>query len=179
MKIVRKKTNLPNSWSDLPSLKDVKLEANIRLGSSKLLCKVLVFKNQTQLRRFWRDLRNETIPRECRAISCPLMVEVVGVMQTWIEVDPAFFEIICLSVTDLDSEVIVHEAVHAAFAYHNRVKRKKIWPDVDEQMEECICYPAGLIAASINDMLHKHKLYDEYIEHRNKFRKRSSRAVKA
>lgn len=73
-------------------------------------------------------------------------------------VDPVYFCVIGLVRGAISMEAICHEAVHAAYAYTNRV-RTLSWPGSQDSPEENLCYPAGRIAAEINRKLWKHDLY--------------------
>lgn len=74
-------------------------------------------------------------------------------------VDPIYFCIMGLVASELCFEVICHEAIHAGFCYAKRVRHRNIWFDVHDLDEEHVCYPAGIIAATINRICFKHDLY--------------------
>lgn len=73
-----------------------------------------------------------------------------------IETDARYFSVIGLSLP-ITTEIVLHEAVHAAYAYERRVKRMP-WEPYKSFDEERICYPAGKIADAILRFANQKKL---------------------
>lgn len=167
-------TKLPLDWSQHPRARGVVAEFDVRPHRGRLALKVLVFKSPKEMAHNARHMLGlDTLtPRlkegntigECQGFVNPLSVFVEkwdrnGKLQyAYAEVDKRYFAVMGLVVTSLRSDVIVHESVHAAFAYAKRVKN-----DWDGRAlsfdEEEVCYPAGEIAQAINNQLHTLGLY--------------------
>ena len=171
----RQITRLPRCWSAHPKAKGVVAEFDIKpRPRGKLALKVLVFEDPAVMARNAKNMLgyDSFAPRlidgnkvyDCHGFVNPLCTTHEkwgsdGVVEyMFVEVDQRYFAVMGLVVTRLDTETVVHESVHAAFAYAKRVKC-----DWDQRAlsfdEEEICYPAGAIATAINNELHKRGLY--------------------
>lgn len=166
MKIIHRKKHLPRDFSGLPGGEGLVYQAEIKVTPrARLAAKLLVFKSNAALRKFWRSGLKQP----------PLCGQTMGVVQalarTWekrdaegnlidtcTECDPRYFCIIALIQTELWLEYVSHEAGHAAFAYAKRAK-KDFWPHSLDNHEEQFCYPLGRITKGIHDELCKSGLY--------------------
>jgi len=174
---MRKKvtTRLPRCWSEHPKAKDILAEFDIRpREGSRLALKVLVFKDsRTMAYNAFHMLGQDTLSPQLvegndvgdvRGFVNPLVVTHEkwardgSLEYAFVEVDKRYFAVMGLSGADLCTEHVVHESVHAGFAFAKRVKC-----DWDGRAlafdEEEVCYPAGAIATAINNELHKRGLY--------------------
>lgn len=162
MKVVRA-TNLPLWWGPFEGLV---FQANIKVSAgSKLIMKLLVFKNKTKLQQFWKnDLsHSKNLGRYCVEAVNQLATECIdfnGEKETCrSEVDKRFFCVMGLCLGNLSMEIICHESVHAGLAYARRVGKMSPFKNGMDMEEEYICYPAGRIAGEINRILHENNLY--------------------
>jgi hypothetical protein len=167
MQVLLKKKLLRRDWSRHPAAKGLLLEHDIGVGHGRLRAKLLVFRNCTALRRFWRDaLGRPDLGRCCRGAVNGMFIEVHEYrkrqpVRTYLECDPRYFCVIGLVRGYLSMEIISHEAVHAGFNYAKR-KSRTPWDEQAQHMdEEAICYPSGRIAAEINRVIHMAGLYDK------------------
>jgi hypothetical protein len=178
VRVRHSKTPLPTTWINHPALGDsIIAEADMKITPrGRLWAKLLVFKDSDGLEHFWdkglgRSLAGDADisgKRKGRTVGCvsALATEIwstetdTATTKKFIEVDPRYFCVIGLVETHLKMEVICHEATHAGFAFFNRHKRdywvKRANNDFNE---EDVCYPTGLIAASINRFLYDKGLY--------------------
>jgi len=160
---------LPRVWNTHPKAKvgDIVGEAEIRVSPySRIRAKLLVFKSNAGMRRFFKNvLDNHTACKRTLGMCCPLTVEHIKFRKNkpdqmiW-EVDPYFFCVVALIQGHLKMEIITHESVHAGFAYAARQNQKQ-WQKGDVLDEEEVCYPAGRIAYGINLFLHNEGLYEK------------------
>lgn len=134
------------------------------VSGSRLRAKVLVFERVTDLRKFWKEHVISYPLGKCFAAVTGRMTEVQTVKAdgSWKrrvgELDRRYFCVIGLARRHLETEVIVHESVHAGFCYAKRAA-KKPWLEVGDFDEEEICYPAGRVAHKLNHWLHAAGLY--------------------
>lgn len=172
--IVRRNTwALPRVWSgNIPHAGKALRIANITLlPGARLKMKLLVFKNQADLRKFHVAL-DRLRSGKCNYPAGEILNKgTVGFVtalahadygETILNVDPVYFACMCLSAEDLDFEVVCHESVHAAFAYMNRAQGRSPWAKVygkETMPEEPLCYPAGRIAHYVNKFLNDEGLY--------------------
>lgn len=139
--------------------------------------KLLVFKNNRDLRNFWKKaLGKGDLGTGCRGAVNGLASEVIqfredGSESRFMEVDPRFFCVMGLVVTHLGMEIITHEAVHAGFNYAKRVKRRDLWHGAKDLDEEEVCYPSGRIASGVNKLLRESGLYAIYEKRMTRSRK--------
>lgn len=174
---MRKKvtTRLPRCWSAHPKASGIVAEFDVcpRKGSP-LACKVLVFKDAKTMARNAKYMLGfaSLTPKlvdgntlgECRGFVNPLSATCEkwardgSLEYAYVEVDKRYFAVMGLTADAVCTEHVVHESVHAGFAYAKRVKC-----DWDARAlsfdEEEVCYPAGVIAVAINNELHKRGLY--------------------
>ena len=170
MRVVCCKEPLPRRWKEAYAGCDKALmERDIKLGT--LYLKLLVFRNRTELRRFW-DFAEPTkygggLGRNACAAVGALQCELQrytsgGDAESAMEVDKRYFAVMGLVKEYLGVEVIAHECVHAAFAYAKRLGPKTPWAKaVDGLDEEAVCYPAGrlgrMVVTALNDAgMYKH-----------------------
>jgi hypothetical protein len=157
--IIRLNTpTLPRDWSTMAGSENLLFQTDIAVSpASTLRAKTLLFENLDGMNRFWRlALERPPLSKDTMAVCNPLTVEVhfskvkgKPQRQPELRVDPRYFCVIGLVNEHLSREFIVHESVHAAFAYSRRVRGKHRWFDDDKDGEERICYPAGRIASDI------------------------------
>lgn len=173
--MLRKKfsdTPIPRSFRKQSDAYKIVKEFDIKVtGRGRMALKLLIFKNPKDMCLFWkktlgRDLGG-SIKKGYEAQGCvsALMHDVESYAnpdkpQKWSEVDPNYFAIMGLCLSHLRPETIVHEAVHAAYAYEKR-HIGMFWVDKDELDEERIAYPAGRISKSIFRILREHNLIDD------------------
>lgn len=149
---------MPRSWeaTGLKHQSDIKV-----LPNSRLRAKVLFFTKQRDLVEFWKSISPHLSMKGAWAVVTRLAFTKAsfdGVRERVVEmVDPRYFCVMGFCIKHLSMEVITHEAVHAAYAYASRVKYP--WPNASENDEELVCYPAGRIAAAINRVCHRERLY--------------------
>jgi hypothetical protein len=165
MKVRHSKTPIPHCFRQHPAGADILVEADIGVtGRRAMQAKLLVFKTPAALRRFWRDgLGKADLGKGClgavTALACEVLIFEPGNRETtFLEVDPRYYCVIGLTVDNLNMEVVVHEAMHAGFAYAKRHARN-FWVEDGPLDEESVCYPSGKIAAAINRFLHDKGLY--------------------
>jgi hypothetical protein len=164
VRFIANKRGLPRSFAGHPKAKGLVTEADIwphRCG--RIAAKLLVFDRAVSLRKFWNQAVKRDLGRGCVGAVNSLLEERVNFSSSpkgvsTLHGDPTYFCLIGLAVGHLTTEIIAHEAVHAAFAYEKRVSLNP-WGDVGDFDEERVAYPAGRIAAAIHDHLSKHQLY--------------------
>jgi hypothetical protein len=121
---------------------------------------LIIFKNPTALQRAWRKLRLDSLGRGCVGVVHQLAY--TAKERTEMHVDPRYFAIMGLAVTHLGTEVITHESVHAGYAYAKRVWERNLWVGAKHLDEENVCYPAGLIARGIVNVLYDNHLVERF-----------------
>jgi hypothetical protein len=160
---------LPTDWSTLSGSEGIVFSGDVTVSiHSRLKAKILVFRDLAALQRFWRlGLGHRKPPDDTvRAVVNDLSSIVTfhppkgsaRIPPIW-QIDPVYFCVAGFVLGNLKMEYITHESVHAAYAYASRVAGRQSWPD-KEDPEEHVCYPAGLIASAINQLFHRHRLYD-------------------
>lgn len=139
------------------------VDRDFAVTKGRLRCKMLVFKDIRSMARFVERTMNWKVGNTAHALTMELgnTVEPESGPE-YMEVDRRYFAMVCFCAKYLSAEVISHEAVHVAFAYDRRVRRKDLWSDMDENSDEAICYPAGIAANQINKILHNTGMYDIY-----------------
>ena len=162
-------SNLPSKWSEVPGVKGLVAEGDVRVLKSRVKAKVLIFDSSKNLRHFWKKvLGRSELGKGCLGAVNSMRVEVVDAKTLEYkrtEVDKTYFCIIGLIKDHLTMNIITHEAVHAAFSYDNRFGKKNRFredfgeDDLDNMgFQEGIAYPTGFIASGIVDLSRKHKL---------------------
>jgi len=123
----------------------------LRVDSSRLRCRVLVFPTRGTLRAFWKAAFLSDPGPSVLGVTSTLAVEVSRPRNTHVdpvmEVDARYVSLTGLTVPDLTLEVVAHECGHAAHAYRWRVGLRKRWPDDNE--EEQLCYPLGRLVSQL------------------------------
>lgn len=159
---------LPRDWSTLPGSEGLIFQGDVAVSKrSSLRAKVLLFRDLESMGRFWRlGLGRPALSHDTLAVSNPLTVtvhfcKVKGKPQRppEVRVDPRYFCALGFAKGALTPEFIIHESVHAGFAYSRRVRGKHEW--LDDNEEERVCYPAGRIADGIIRMFSKEGLFNE------------------
>lgn len=129
---------------------------------SRLLAKVIVFKNMTAMRAAFKKYFDSELGNGCMAAVHDLAREVVsfreGEESKHLEVDKKYYCVIGFTLEYLNMEIICHECVHAGYAYEKRVRRD-VWAPINSIDEERVAYPAGKLARQINKWLWKNNLY--------------------
>lgn len=159
MKTRHSERGLPRTFCALPGAEKAVLVGDVRVTRcSRLSMKLLVFERKRDLHRFWKDgLGSGGLSGDCIGAVFDPSIEVVRVAKDGTEsdhrrlVDPTYFAIMGLIRTRLELEVVVHESVHAAFAYMRRAGGR-MWPNSDNP-EEWVAYPAGKIASGVMALL--------------------------
>jgi hypothetical protein len=160
---------LPSDWSTLSGSEGIVFSGDVRVSSrSRLRAKILVFRDLADLQRFWRlGLGHRKPPEDTVQAVVNGLTSIITfhspkgspkIPPVW-QIDPVYFCVAGFVLGNLNMNCITHESVHAAYAYARRVAGRKSWPD-KEDPEEHVCYPAGRIAAAINQLFHRHRLYD-------------------
>lgn len=125
-------------------------------STSRLCAKLLIFNNRKHLRQFWqRVLSQPKLPGNTLGVVNGLIAEVSEGKTSfhYLSADPRYYCVIGLVRDFLYTEIITHEAVHAAFCYAKRVKRTPWDKEVLKMDEEAIAYPAGKIARAITNLI--------------------------
>lgn len=130
-------------------------------GRSRLRAKLLLFDDVPNLREFWKRKLHQEIPDALAAVSRLSVSQYVfdgkgGERYAYEVYDPRYYCVIGLSVPNLTVEVLMHEAVHAGFAWAKRAKRSPWDACALELDEEAVCYPAGQVANDVLFALQKH-----------------------
>lgn len=126
----------------------------------RLRVKLLVFERPACMRRFWvkyiypfDGLSPGTLGAVSR-LSCSV-ISAGREQREYEEYDPRYLCVIALCRKHITVEIVMHEAVHAGFAWAKR-KVRAPWDacslDLDE---ESVCYPAGRIASDMCYALEK------------------------
>lgn len=172
MRVKHSKTSLARELINGPHGGYIQREFNIAITPhGRLRLKLLLFRNSRELMLFWKKGLNRDLGSivkkdyKAQGVVSAMMYDVesyrnAGKVQKWAEVDPNYFAVMGLCLTDLSMEIITHESVHAAYAYEKR-HRGQFWVNKDELDEEHIAYPAGRIAAAVNRVLYRNNLYQE------------------
>lgn len=148
---------LPSKWSGHSKAEGLVAEADIAVSKrGRLKAKLLVFRSQTAMRKFWRIAMGHDLGSGCFGA-------VNGLAGEWsdgrVQVDRRYFCVIALCRRHLSMEVISHESVHAGYCYAKR-QRRDIFGSVFDFDEERVAYPAGRIAAAINRFCFARGLYE-------------------
>lgn len=153
---IRVTSRLPAVWN----VPEAVAQANIRVNDGRLRAKLLVFKNPTQLRKYWLRMSGQNLGRGClgavNALAYP-SITFPGGRET-IKVDARFFCVIGLVKDHLTMRIITHESVHAGFCFAKRNARSWWDAQASEFDEEPIAYPAGEIGREIVIALTRLKL---------------------
>jgi hypothetical protein len=160
---------LPRCWRKHPKAKGLKLlmEADVSLAKSRLKAKLLVFNSRKDMAAWWRTVLECPLSGNFGAAVSPLIQEHQKTNKDgsdgvrWMTADPRYFCVMGFIKKWLHTEYIVHESVHAGYVYAKRVKRSPWNAEAMGMDEELVCYPAGIIAARVNYILHKHALYED------------------
>jgi len=161
MKVRYSKTPLPRYWGDTMKGADRALGLwDIRVtGGSRLFMKMAMFRNNRDLRYFWRHaLGSSDLCSRTRGCVRNLATEVTDYSKgpdakPFMEVDPRYFAVMGLIQGHTNDEILCHEAVHAAFAYAKRVGHRNLWAGARTLDEEMICYPAGRIMRFVKNAI--------------------------
>lgn len=164
MRLTHSKPPLPRTFTRHPKAKGIELEKDLKIGASRLRAKLLIFKTRLHLRTFWRDvLHKSDLGRRCYGAVNGLVCEVqtVGkngnVTNKKLVADARYFCVIGLVKHCMSAEIVTHEAIHAGFCYAKRIKRSPWDTEALRMDEETVAYPAGEIAAKINDVMWRNK----------------------
>lgn len=162
MRIVHAKRALPRCFKNHPAGKEIVAEVDLASSRrSRLRAKLLLFPHPTALQRFWLKALGYKLGRYALGAVNSLSREIhygPKLERRRVEVDPRYACIIGLAQSKLSMEIIVHESVHAGFAFAKR-HRGDFWLGPNAFDEENICYPAGAIAGAINRFLQDNRLY--------------------
>jgi len=155
--ICHKFKSLPHDWSTLPGWQDVSFSTEFSISHDpSLYLKALIFKDRLSMRRFWRvALESSRLTKKTAAV-CTTLSSIVTYSEQkgkpqlppLRKVDARYFAVLGFVQGDVTMEHIVHESVHAAYAYSHRVRNRLEWPDSHEPEEE-VAYPAGHIASKL------------------------------
>lgn len=157
MRVKHNDCPIPKRFMLHPGGENIRHELDIWVtGGARIKLKVLIFKKPKDLCMFWkktlgRDLGgSQRKGYETQGCVSALMNDVESYadpkkVRKWSEVDPNYFAVMGLCLDFLTPEVLIHECVHAAYAYEKR-RKGMFWIDKDEIDEEHIAYPTGRIA---------------------------------
>lgn len=150
---------IPRNFSKLAPYIFGEWDVGLSAGS-RLCAKVLLFENNHDLCRFWKESlgKSELCKKTSAAVNALQCHCISSTGKEYMECDPRYFCVMGFIRGRLGMEIITHESVHAGFAYAKRVKHKK-WPNSLECDEESVCYPAGRIASTINRAFRKEGIY--------------------
>lgn len=160
----RTKQIVPRCFGDHPECVNLLAEFDVTPARTRLKAKVLVFKDNKSLRRFWKKCLDcdDICRKTCGAVHDlgwqVIQFEKGKPDRHFYETDSRYFCVIGLLAGHLTMEVLTHECGHAAFALVTRA-RCKTWARNEELEEEQVCYPLGQIASAINHHLHAKGLY--------------------
>lgn len=164
MRLVCSKTSLPRQFINHPKAKGLVFEKDLRIGSSRLRAKLLIFKNRTVLNGFWRDVLGKgNLGRYCFGAVNGLYTEIQNVTAIGktslrrLEADRRYFCVIGMIEGFFNAEIVTHEAIHASYCYCKRAVRSPWDRHAKDFDEEAIAYPAGEIANAINNVYWKRK----------------------
>jgi hypothetical protein len=141
----------------------IQAEASIRVRERDAVrLKVLLFKNKTQLQKFWREKLGQKLGRYCNGAVSTLIDRYYTLNDDgtkhyvkW-SCDKRYYAVMGLCATHISYEVVTHECLHAASAYVNRtLGRKRRFSQDDELVEEEIAYPLGILADSVFNWLNE------------------------
>lgn len=144
-----------------PSTRGLLLEKDIApFQFSKLRAKLLLFDTARNMRSFWKRAIGQPIPHSVGVVSRLSFSEWVfdgkgGERYAYEVYDPRYFCVIGLCESHLTVEILMHESVHAGFAWAKRKQRSPWDAHAVELDEEAVCYPAGYIAEAILCALQK------------------------
>lgn len=163
MKIQYTERPLPRRFAWHPNMRGLAHEADLRITpNASLRAKLLVFRHQRFLRRFWKMALGHDLGAGALGAVSSLSHErnhfrdIAGgqlAIGQVIVCDPRYFCLIGLVRGHLTTEVICHESVHAGYAYTKRVERTPWDRHAKAFDEEAIAYPAGVIARRIVESL--------------------------
>ena len=160
MRVKHNDNPIPAKFIKHPQGDKIRYEFDIWVtGGARMKLKVLIFDKPKDLCMFWKHVLGRDLGGsqkkgyETQGCVSALMHDVESYAnpkkpQKWSEVDPNYFAVMGLCKHHLTAEVVVHECVHAAYAYEKRHKGQ-FWIDKDELDEEHIAYPTGRIAKVI------------------------------
>lgn len=157
---------LPRCWKRHPKAHGLIHEADLRVTQhGRLRAKLLVFSSQTAMQAFWSGL-NKPVGRGAAGAVNAMGYTVMRVPEKGppqplkLCVDPRYFCVISLTQRKLGTEIICHEAVHAAYCFEKR-RRRDLWPNALDLDEENVAYPAGILARAMVISLRKARLIPE------------------
>lgn len=161
MKTVLSKEPLRRDFTNHPKAKGLILESDVRINRGRLRLKLLVFRKPAHLLYFWKHaLGKASLGKGCLGAVNSLKIlwddTVTGKRRQ--EVDPRYFAIMGLCADHLGMEILSHEAVHAGYAYAQRVGTHSPWHDAFDLDEEHLAYPTGRVACEVLRTLRRHKL---------------------
>jgi hypothetical protein len=146
---------LPTDFSVLPLGETIIYQFGVKLSAhSRLQAKVLLFKNRTHLRKFWRSNIGSDPGARTLAVVSMVASELWNSQtdETRQEVDPRYFCVMGFNLKDVNPNIICHESVHAGFCYARRVGKRTLFENAMNFDEEEVAYPSGEIAAIITKM---------------------------
>lgn len=164
MRVVCSRKPIPRLWRGLPGAsKAVHICTIYALRGSRLGLKLLVFRTRKDLRAFWKKSIGSDLGPHCHGAVNSLGCERIKFLPHGreiraLEVDPRYYAVMGLVAGSLSLEVVVHESVHAAFAYFKRTGARNLWHEAGGLDEEGVCYPAGLLAEAVWGELRREKL---------------------
>jgi len=161
MKTVLSKTAIRRDFAHHPEASGLVLESDVRINRGRLRLKLLVFQKPVHLRRFWtKALGKASLGKGCLGAvnSLKILHENPATGEKKQEVDPRYFAIMGLCMDHLGMEILSHEAVHAGYAYAQRVGTHSPWHDAFDLDEEHLAYPTGRVACEVLRALRRHKL---------------------
>lgn len=151
----------PRNWKAVKGHgKMIRHAADVTIAGSRLSLKVLVFRSNPDLSRFWdRALGLGRLPRNTLGAVNKLSTTVYAspdyARPVRREVDGRYYAVMGLVAgKGTTHEVVVHESVHAAFAFAERLGARNPYINPDQD-EEAVCYPAGKIACEVTRWLHE------------------------
>lgn len=168
MKVTIRRGGLPANWAGLPGAVRALGIWDVRVTPrSRLRLKVLVFRTQLDMRRFWsmglgrhRQRLGPCLGAVNLLVTDRIDQETGRVVERM--VDGRYFAVMGLVLRHCCQEVVTHESVHAAIGYAARSTRA--WPsgpdhetgkrgvglrDPGESANEAVCYAAGRIAERV------------------------------
>lgn len=169
MKVSIRRGGLPHNCAGLPGADRALGIWDVRVTPrSRLHLKVLVFRTQRDLRRFWRIGLGKYLGPCLGAVNL-LVEDRIDLKDGRVVeriVDARYFAVMGLVLRHCCQEVVTHESVHAAIGYAARSTRA--WPsgmdrearkrgvglrDPGESANEAVCYAAGRIADRVDWMV--------------------------
>ena len=153
---VRIVSNLPTKW---PSSAGLLLQGDVRVTAGNLRAKVLLFKNQASMKEYWNKKTMHRLGNALAAVN-QLTYEATSyrkggdVGDQYIGVDARYFCMMGFLVKHLTLEILMHESVHASYAFVNR-STKQWWCQAKEIDEELVAYPAGIIAKGVAQLFRR------------------------